>query len=103
MCWFQIGTAVGVAGLMTVIGVARIASSAHAADNRADQVTVPRSALNSLIGEPDRQFHRAADLYAKGNTDGAASEIRAAAALIRLEAGRGSVRDPAKLQAGSKV
>jgi hypothetical protein len=94
----RIWTALAVAVFMTVIGVARISSSAGTANNRADQVTVPQSALNSLIGEPDRHFHRAADHYAKGDADGAASEIRAAAALIRMEAGRGSLQDAAKLQ-----
>src|SRR5215469_12082328 len=63
----------------------------YATSNRGDQVTVPQSALNSLIGEPDRHFHRAADLYIEGDADGAANEIRAAGALIRIEAGRGSV------------
>ncbi len=81
---------------MGMIGIAQI--PARAANTLAGEVTVPQSALNSLIGEPDRHFHRAADLYAKGDADGAASEIRAAAALIRMEAGRGSVQDAAKLQ-----
>jgi hypothetical protein len=74
-------------------------SKVYAANNRGDQVTVPQSALNSLIGEPNRHFHRAADLYIEGDTDGAANEIRAAGALIRIEAGRGSVEDSAKLKA----
>ncbi len=98
---YRIWTAVGVVAFMTVIGVGRRPSSAHAANNLADQVTVPQSVLNSLIGEPDRHFHRAADLYAKGDADGAASEIRAAAALIRMEAGRGSLQDAAKLLAAA--
>jgi hypothetical protein len=68
-------------------------------NNQSEQVTVPESSLNSLIGEPDRHFRRAADLYAKGHPEGAASEIQAAAALIRIEAGRGSAQDSAKLQA----
>lgn len=93
--------AVTFAALMTAIAVARIPSVARAAKNGSDQVTVPQSALNSLIGEPDRHFHRAADLYAKGDADSAASEIRAASALIRIEAGRGSVKDSAKLQAAA--
>jgi hypothetical protein len=72
-------------------------SSARAANNRTARVTVPRLALNSAIGEPDRHFRRAADLYAKGDTDAAASEIHAAAALVHTEAGRGSAQDSAKL------
>ncbi len=60
----RIGTVVA---LIAAIAIARSPFSARAADGRADQVTVPQSALNSLIGEPDRHFHRAADLYAKGS------------------------------------
>lgn len=83
---------------MGVIGIAQIPSLALSANTPAGEVTVPQSALNSLIGEPDRHFHRAADLYAKGDAQGAASEIRTAAALLRIEAGRGSGQDAAKLQ-----
>ena len=54
-------------------------SAFPAANNREDQITVPQSALNSLIGEPDRHFHRAADLYVQGNPEGAAIEVRTAA------------------------
>jgi hypothetical protein len=72
-------------------------SAVHAA-NSGDEVIVPQSALNSLIGEPDRHFHRATDLYVQGDADGAATEIRGAAALIRIEAGRGTAEDAAKLR-----
>src|SRR5690348_7622989 len=61
-------------------------------------VTVPQSALDSLIGEPDHHFHQATDLYIKGDASGAASEINAAAALIRMEAARGAADDAAKLK-----
>ena len=97
----RVSRTVAVAAFMGMIGIAQI--PARAANTLAGEVTVPQSALNSLIGEPDRHFHRAADLYAKGDADGAASEIRAAAALIRMEAGRGSVQDAAKLQAGRPI
>ena len=61
-------------------------------------VTVPQSALDSLIGEPDQHFHQAANLYIKGDASGAASAIKAAAALIRMEAARGAAEDAAKLK-----
>ncbi len=93
----RIPRAIVVAALMTVIGNARVPSPARAANNPGE-VSVPQSALNSLIGEPDRHFHRAADLYAKGGEQGAASEVRAASALIRIEAGRGSAQAAAKLR-----
>jgi hypothetical protein len=90
--------AVILAAFMTMMEVGRNLSAVHAAHNQEDQVTVPQSALNSLIGEPNRHFHRASDLYVQGDADGAATEIRAAAALIRIEAGRGNSEDSAKLQ-----
>jgi hypothetical protein len=91
--------AVTFAALMTMMELGRNPIAVHASNNQQDQVTVPESALNSLIGEPDRHFHRAAELYVQGNADGAATEIRAAAALIRIEAGRGSAEDASKLRA----
>jgi hypothetical protein len=83
--------------LATKLGWSAIAI--YASNNQQDQVSVPDSALNALIGEPDRHFHRAAELYVQGDAAGAADEIRAAAALIRMEAGRGSPEDAAKLRA----
>jgi hypothetical protein len=96
---FWLALAVTCAAFMTMVEVGRSPSAVHAANNREDRVTVPQSALNSLIGEPDRHFHRAADLYVQGDTEGAATEIRAAAGLIRIEAGRGSAEDAIKLRA----
>jgi hypothetical protein len=43
---------------MGVIEIAQISSLARAANTSAAEVRVPQSALNSLIGEPDRHFHR---------------------------------------------
>lgn len=86
-----------VAVSMAVIGTAQVGSPARAANNSAGEVAVPQSVLNSLTAEPDRDFHRAADLYIKGDAQGSASAIRAASALIRIEAGRGSAQDAAKL------
>jgi hypothetical protein len=98
MCPRRISTTVAIAAFMGVIEVAQILSLARVANTSAAEVTVPQSALDSLIGEPDRHFHRAADFYAKGDAQTAASEIRAAAALIRIEAGRGSAQHAAKLR-----
>ncbi len=92
----RISKTVTVAAFIGAIGIAQIPSLAGAANTPAGEVTVPQSGLNSLIGEADRHFHRAADLYAKGDADGAASEIRAAVALIRIEAGRESAQEAAK-------
>ncbi len=92
---------VGVVAFMAATALACDPNLARATNAPAGEVTVPQSALNSLIGEPDRHFHRAADLYAAGNVNGAASEIRAAAALVRMEVGRGSVQDAGKLQSAA--
>ncbi len=96
----RISTTVAIAAFMAVavIAIAQKLDPVLAANNSVPEVTVPQTALNSLIGEPDRHFHRAANLYVKGDTEGTASEIRAAAALIRIEAGRGSKQDAAKLE-----
>ena len=80
-----------------VLGAGRISGLAHAQNTPTDKVAVPESALNSLIGETDRHFHTAADLYAKGEAQDSASEIRAAAALIRFEAARATSEDAARL------
>lgn len=94
----QFWTLVALAGLITGVAVANVPRLASAAGTPSAQVTVPDSVLNSLIGEPDRHFHRAADLYVKGDTTGAASEIRTGAALIRIEAGRASAADASTLK-----
>jgi len=82
----------------SLIGLVSVASPDEAANSSAAKVTVPQSPLDALIGESNIHFHKAADLYEKGDAEGAASQIRAAAALIRLEAGRGSAEDDAKLR-----
>lgn len=90
--------AVAVAVLMATIGTSQMPALARAADNPGGEISVPPSALNALIGEPDRHFHQADALYIKGDEQGAASQIRAAAALIRMEAGRGSPQDAIELR-----
>ncbi len=90
--------ALGAAMLLGMLAIAETTISADAADTASGDVTVPQSALNSLIGEPDQHFHRAFDFYARGDADSAAPEIRAGAALIRIEAGRGGAQDEAKLR-----
>ena len=84
--------------LIAMLAIAETPILVGAANAASGDVTVPQSALNSLIGEPDQHFHRAFDSYARGDADSAASEIRAGAALIRIEAGRGGAQDEAKLR-----
>jgi hypothetical protein len=79
-------------------GIAQIPGLGLAADAPAGNVSVPGAALNSLIGEQEGHFNQAIDLYVKGDFHGAASEIRSGAALLRMEAGRASGEDAAKLQ-----
>jgi hypothetical protein len=94
----RISTVGAVFVFASLIGMAPVTRLAEATDSSAARVTVPQSALDALIGESNIHFHKAVDLYEKGDADGAASQIRAAAALIRLEAGRGSAEDDAKLR-----
>jgi hypothetical protein len=88
----------GAAGLIGTLAIAMFTIAGSLANAASGDVTVPQSALNSLIGEPDQHFHRAFDSYARGDADSAASEVRAGAALIRIEAGRGGAQDEAKLR-----
>lgn len=90
--------AVAAGVFMAAVGIAQMPAVARAADNPGGEISVPPSALNALIGEPDRHFHQADALYIKGDEQGAASQIRAASALIRMEAGRGSPQDAAELR-----
>ena len=90
--------AIALATFLAIMELGWSAIAVYASGDQQDQVTVPDSALNTLMGEPDRHFHRAAEFYVQGDAAGAADEIRAAAALIRMEAGRGSAEDAAKLR-----
>lgn len=91
-----------IAALVGALGIVQIPTPTRAADAApAAEVKVPQSALDSLIGEQDQHFHQAIDLYVKGDAEGAASEIRSGAALVRMEAGRASGEDAAKLQTAS--
>lgn len=96
---YRIPGAIGVVVVLAgVIGSAGMADSAEAitpqtpaaASGRdaGHQVVVPENVLNPLIGEPERHFRQASSLFTEGDNHGAASEIRAGAALLSLEAGR---------------
>jgi len=72
--------------------------AAEAGEQSTRQVSVPENVLNPLIGESERNFRQAASLFDKGDTQGAASQIRAGAALLRLEAGREHAANGSGLQ-----
>lgn len=98
----RIFRAVVIAAFIGAIGIVQIPSPGGATDAPpAGEVKVPQSALDALIGEQDQHFHQAIDLYVKGDAEGAASEIRSGAALLRMEAGRAGGDDAAKLQAAA--
>ncbi len=77
---------------LSVLALGLIAVAPAAAQTAAPAAisgsSVPHSVLDPLIGEPERHFDQAAALFIGGDNQGAASEIHAAAALIKIEAGR---------------
>jgi hypothetical protein len=81
------------------IGLAQMASSAKAPTRH--QVVVSEDVLNPLIGEPEHHFHQAASLFTDGDHQGAAAEIRTSAALLSLEAGRGSAENRSGLSSSA--
>jgi hypothetical protein len=72
--------------------------TAEAGEQLTRSVTVPENVLNPLIGESERNFRQAASLFATGDNQGAASQIRAGAALLRLEAGREHAENQSRLR-----
>jgi hypothetical protein len=86
-----------IAVIVAAIGLPCVARSAPAAN----EVTVPEDALNSLIGQPQADFHQAFALFTQGDFDGAAAQMRSSAALLRLEAGRGDASSRARLTAAA--
>jgi hypothetical protein len=67
-------------------------SAAAGAGESLPSSPLPDDVLNPLVGEPQRHFDQASALFTRGDNAGSAAEIRAAAALLRLESRReGSV------------
>jgi hypothetical protein len=64
------------------------AATTKPAQAPAGLVIVQENALIPLIDEPQAHFRQASQDYERGDQAGAARQIRPAAALIRLEAGR---------------
>jgi hypothetical protein len=67
----------------------------------AREVTVPENVLNPLTGEAEHKFDQAASLFADGDNRAAASQVRAGAALVRLEAGRDHAANQGGLQSSA--
>ena len=96
---YSILGAIAIAATLAGIGSTQMASSAKAPTRH--QVVVSEDVLNPLIGEPEHDFHQAASLFTQGDHQGAASEIRASAALLSLEAGRGGAENRSGLSSSS--
>lgn len=88
------------------VGIARAASPAATAASGQSQagsatssapppglVVVQEDVLIPLLAQPDANFKRAKKDFARGDTKGAAAEVRAGAALLKLEAGRHHARN----------
>ena len=96
---YSILGAIAIAATLAGIGSTQMASSAKAPTRH--QVVVSEDVLNPLIGEPEHDFHQAASLFTQGDHQGAASEIRASAALLSLEAGRGGAENRSGLSSSA--
>jgi hypothetical protein len=72
-----------------------------AGERSARNITVPENVLNPLAGEAEHRFDQAASLFASGDVRGAASEIRAGAAFLRLETGRQHAANQAALESSA--
>ena len=65
-------------------------------------VVIQEDVLIPLIDQPEHHFHMASRYFARGDRTDAAAEIRAGAALIRLEAGRHSAANKTGLEDAAK-
>ena len=65
-------------------------------------VVVPEDVLTPLIDQPEHHFHMASRYFAHGDRTHAAAEIRAGAALIKLEAGRHDATNKTGLEDAAK-
>lgn len=88
------------------VGIARAASPAATAASGQSQagaatsaasppelVVVREDVLIPLLDQPEAHFKRAEKDFSRGDTSGAATEVRAGAALLKLEAGRHNARN----------
>ncbi len=77
---------------------------ASSATSEAQQgiVAVPEDVLTPLIDQPEHHFHMASRYFAHGDRTDAAAEIRAGAALVKLEAGRHNATNKAGLEDAAK-
>ena len=65
-------------------------------------VVVPEDVLTPLIDEPEHHFHMASSYFARGDRIRAATDIRAGAALVKLEAARHDATNRAGLEDAAK-
>jgi len=65
-------------------------------------VVVPEDVLTPLIDQPEHHFHMASNYFARGDRTHAAAEIRAGAALLKLEAGRHGATNKTGLEDAAK-
>ncbi|MGD0291986.1 MAG: hypothetical protein ABSC63_20460 [Candidatus Binataceae bacterium] len=65
-----------------------VPTSSATSDAQHGTVVVPEDVLTPLIDQPEHHFHMASRYFAHGDRTHAAAEIRAGAALLKIEAGR---------------
>jgi len=93
--------------IISFAGIAWAQASAVSASNSTSEtqqstVAVPEDVLTPLIHEPEHHFHMASRYFAHGDRTHAAAEIRAGAALLKLEAGRPDATNKTGLEDAAK-
>jgi len=79
-----------------------VPASSSTSETQQGTVAVPEDVLTPLIGQPEHHFHMASRYFAHGDRTHAAAEIRAGAALLKLEAGRHDATNKAGLEDAAK-
>jgi len=93
--------------IISLAGIAQAQASASPvssapAEAQPGTVSVPEDVLTPLIDEPEHHFHMASRYFAHGDRAHAAAEIRAGAALVKLEAGRHDATNKTGLEDAAK-
>ena len=88
--------------IATWLQASPVFASGATADTQAGFVVAPEGVLTPLIDEPEHHFHMASSSFARGDRFKAATDIRAGAALVRLEAARHDATNRAGLESATK-
>jgi hypothetical protein len=79
-----------------------VPASSATPETKPGLVVVQEEVLTPLIDQPEHHFHMATRYFARGDRSQAAAEIRAGAALLKLEAGRHGAANKTGLEDAAK-